>query len=272
MSVVGATYRLMATVATPTAQRTLDELFAGPVPEMVGRALREHAVLERIAGAYSDGAPLDERAREILQRPDVQQVLVEVFATPAVRRALAQQSTSFAEDAAAALRRRALDVDAAVERAPRRWIGRRRTAAEDVCYAGLTTRALAFVVDGIVVSVALLLAAAALGIVTALAGPLRPAWLAGALLGCASLVAQGVYFAGFWSTLGQTPGMRLMRIRLVSTSHTPLRFGRALLRFAAVVLSIIPCFAGFAPALFDDRRRALPDFVARTIVTTVEPT
>jgi len=129
VSVVGATYRLMATVATPTAQRTLDELFAGPAPEMVGRALREHAVLERIAGAYSEGVPLDERAREILQPPDGQQVLVEVFATPAVRRALAQQSTSFAEDAAAALRRRALDVDAAVERAPRRWIGRRRIAA-----------------------------------------------------------------------------------------------------------------------------------------------
>jgi hypothetical protein len=68
MSVVGATYRLMATVATPTAQRTLDEFFARPAPDRVGRALREHAVLERIAGGYSDGAPLDERAREILQR------------------------------------------------------------------------------------------------------------------------------------------------------------------------------------------------------------
>ena len=272
MSVVGATYRLMATVATPTAQRTLDELFAGPAPEMVGRALREHAVLERIAGAYSDGAPLDERAREILQRPDVQQVLVEVFATPAVRRAVARQSTSFAEDALAALRRRARDVDVAIERPPRRWFRRPDAAVGEIRYPGLATRALAFVVDAIVVSIAFLLAAAALGIVTALAGPLRPAWLAGALVGCASLVVQVVYFAGFWSTLGQTPGMHLMRIRLVSSSHSPLRFGRALLRFVAVVLSIIPCFAGFAPALFDDRRRALPDFVARTIVTTVEPT
>jgi uncharacterized RDD family membrane protein YckC len=272
MSVVGATYRLMATVATPTAQRTLDELFAGPAPEMVGRALREHAVLERIASAYADGAPLDERARELLQRPDVQRLLVDVLATPAVRRALAQQSTSFAEDALAALRRRARDVDVAVERAPRRWIRRRRAVTEDVGYAGLTTRALAFLVDGIVVSIALLLAAAAVGIVTALTGPLRPAWLAGALFGTALFVAQVVYFAGFWSTLGQTPGMRVMGIRLVSSSHSPLRFGRALLRFVAVVLSIIPCFAGFAPALFDDRRRALPDFVARTIVTTVEPT
>jgi uncharacterized RDD family membrane protein YckC len=272
MSVVGATYRLMATVATPTAQRTLDELFAGSAPEMVGRALREHAVLERIATAYADGAPLDERARELLQRPDVQRLLADVLATPAVRRALTQQSASFAEDALAALRRRARDVDVAVERPPRRWFRQPAAAVGEIRYPGLATRALAFVVDGIVVSIALLLAAAAVGIVTALTGPLRPEWLAGALFGSALFVAQVVYFAGFWSTLGQTPGMRVMRIRLVSSSQSPPRFGRALLRFVAVVVSIIPCFAGFAPALFDDRRRALPDFVARTIVTTVEPT
>ena len=117
--------------------------------------------------------------------------------------------------------------------------------------------------------ISLLLAAAALGIVAALVGPLRPGWLAGAVVGSAWLVVQAVYFASFWSTLGQTPGMRLMRIRLVSSS--PLGFGRALLRFGALVVSIIPCFAGFVPALFDDRRRALPDIAARTAVITVEP-
>jgi uncharacterized RDD family membrane protein YckC len=271
VSVVGATYKLMASVATPTAQRTIDELFAGPLPEMVGRALREHEVLERVANAYTDGTPLDEEARELLQRPEVQQLLVDVLATPAVRRALAQQSTSFAEDGAAALRRRARAADLAVERAPRRWLGKTQTATEHVNYAGLTTRALAFLVDGLIVCIGLLLAAAALGIVAALVGPLRPGWLAGTLAGSAWLLLQAVYFAGFWSTLGQTPGMRLMRIRLVSSSPSPLGFGRALLRFAALVVSIIPCFAGFVPALFDDRRRTLPDLVARTVVTTVEP-
>jgi uncharacterized RDD family membrane protein YckC len=269
VSVVGATYKLMASVATPTAQRTLDELFAGPLPEMVGRALREHDVLERVANAYTDGTPLDEEARELLQRPEVQQLLVDVLATPAVRRALTQQSTSFAEDGAAALRRRARAADLVVERAPRRWA--RKTRAAEGVYAGLTTRALAFLVDGLIVCIGLLLAAAALGIVAALVGPLRPGWLAGTLAGSAWLLLQAVYFAAFWSTLGQTPGMRLMRIRLVSSSPSPLGFGRALLRFAALVVSIIPCFAGFVPALFDDRRRTLPDLVGRTVVTTVEP-
>jgi len=31
-------------------------------------------------------------------------------------------------------------------------------------------------------------------------------------------------------------------------------------------LAIIPCFLGFVPALFDRRRRALPDYLAGTEV------
>jgi uncharacterized RDD family membrane protein YckC len=31
-------------------------------------------------------------------------------------------------------------------------------------------------------------------------------------------------------------------------------------------LAIIPLFAGFVPALFDQRRRALPDYLAGTVV------
>jgi uncharacterized RDD family membrane protein YckC len=265
VSVAGATYRLMASVATPTAQRTLDELFAGPFPEMVGRALREHSVLERVAAEYAGDTPLDERAREVLRRPEVQDLIVDVVAMPVVRRVLAEESASFSSYVTTSIRDRARAADLSVESAPRRWFGRSSAAAGS---AGLATRALAFVVDGLVVGVVLLLAAAALGVATALAGPLRPGWLAGVGLGAAWFVAQAVYFAGFWSTVGQTPGMRLVRIRVVSTSPAPLGVGRALLRFAALVVSIIPCFAGFAPALLDNRRRALPDYVARTVVTT----
>jgi len=269
MRVMGATYRLMATVATPTAQRTIDELFAGPMPEMVGRALREHAVLERVLAEYLDGAPLDERAREILQRPDVQELIVNALVMPTVSHALAQESASFSSYVTNAVRTRARAVDLAAERRPRRWFG--RSAIVDARYGGLASRALAFVVDGAIVGMGLLLAAAVLGVATAIAGPLRPGWLAGAGLGAAWFVAQGVYFAGFWSAVGQTPGMRLLGIRVVSGSPAPLRFPRALLRYLGLVVAIIPCFAGFLPALLDNRRRALPDYVARTAVVTTAP-
>ena len=41
---------------------------------------------------------------------------------------------------------------------------------------------------------------------------------------------------------------------------------RALLRTLGLALAIIPCFLGFVPALFDRRRRALPDYLAGTVV------
>ena len=47
---------------------------------------------------------------------------------------------------------------------------------------------------------------------------------------------------------------------------------RSLLRLAGLILAIIPFFAGFLPALFDRRRRALPDFVAGTTVVYAQIT
>jgi uncharacterized RDD family membrane protein YckC len=267
VSVVGATYRLMASVATPTAQRTLDELLDGALPEVLGSALRRHKVLERIAAAYGEDA-LEDRAQEVLRSPAAQQLLqsaaaqqllAEILESPAVRRALVRQSTSFADDITAMVRRHARTADTALSLADAHSL---RASS----YAGLVTRATAFVVDAAIVLATLLLAGGALAVVTALIGPLRPAWLAGTLLAAAALAANVAYFAGFWSTVGQTPGMRLMRIRVVSTTRARLGFGRSLLRLAAVVIAAIPCFAGFLPVLFDSRRRALPDYVGRTSV------
>jgi uncharacterized RDD family membrane protein YckC len=46
---------------------------------------------------------------------------------------------------------------------------------------------------------------------------------------------------------------------------------QALLRTIGLSLAIIPCFLGFVPALFDSRRRALPDYLAGTVVVYDEP-
>ena len=99
-----------------------------------------------------------------------------------------------------------------------------------------------------------------------LGGHLRPAWLVDALVGSGFALVSVVYFVGFWTTVGQTPGMRLFGLRVVSYAHAPLGLGRAAVRLFGLVLAIVPCFAGFLPALVDGRRRALPDFVARTLV------
>jgi uncharacterized RDD family membrane protein YckC len=77
------------------------------------------------------------------------------------------------------------------------------------------------------------------------------------------------YFVVFWSTTGQTPGNRLMRIRVCGVDDgAVLKPRRSLLRFGALALAALPLFAGFLPVLIDDRRRGVHDMIAGTVVVT----
>ena len=78
------------------------------------------------------------------------------------------------------------------------------------------------------------------------------------------------YFAVFWSTTGQTPGNRLMHIRVCDADDgTVLSLWRSVVRFGALVLAALPLFAGFLPVLVDDRRRGVHDMLAGTVVVGV---
>ena len=77
------------------------------------------------------------------------------------------------------------------------------------------------------------------------------------------------YFALFWATTGQTPGMRLMRLKVIDRTGEPPHLLRALLRVPALALAIIPLFAGFLPVLFDTRRRGVHDMLVGTTVVYV---
>jgi uncharacterized RDD family membrane protein YckC len=129
-------------------------------------------------------------------------------------------------------------------------------------YAGLATRGVAFVIDAVITHVVVLLAAAIVWLVTSIVGELRPEWLANLIAGVAWIVFVALCF---WTT-GQTPGMRAMGVRVLSRDDAPPTFVRSLVRLVGLVLAIVPFFAGFLPVLFDDRRRALQDFLAGTVV------
>jgi uncharacterized RDD family membrane protein YckC len=103
-------------------------------------------------------------------------------------------------------------------------------------------------------------------IVASLVGGLGPDWLVGALLSIGWILIAGEYFMLFWSTAGQTPGMRLMRLRLETRAGGIPSVGRSILRLIGLVLSIAAFFIGFVPVLFDKRRRGLADFLAGTVV------
>jgi hypothetical protein len=69
--------------------------------------------------------------------------------------------------------------------------------------------------DAALAHVIFLTGAAMLGLVASLVGELRPAWLVGFVLAAGWVLVVGTYLVAFWTVAGQTPGMRLLRLRLL---------------------------------------------------------
>lgn len=135
-------------------------------------------------------------------------------------------------------------------------------------YAGFVTRALAFAVDAAVINVVAITVGVVVGLGLSVLNVPDGVVKALAVVGGAAYVIWSIaYFVTFWSTTGQTPGSRLMRIR-VRPAHGAggLKPRRAVLRLIGLTLAAIPLCAGFVPILFDDRRRGFQDWLARTVV------
>jgi uncharacterized RDD family membrane protein YckC len=143
---------------------------------------------------------------------------------------------------------------------------RRPARTERPTYGGIVTRAIALATDAAVTIVLYMSVVGIAALVASLVGGLRPAWLVGALLASGWMLVVGTYFVLFWSAAGQTPGMRLLRVRVCLPSGDTPSIGRSLVRLVGLVLAIVPMFAGFVPVLFTERRRGLPDFLAGTVV------
>jgi uncharacterized RDD family membrane protein YckC len=133
-------------------------------------------------------------------------------------------------------------------------------------YAGIATRAVALAVDAAIAQAIVFTGGAILALIASLVSDARMGPLAKLLAAVAWAAVVGAYFVLFWSTAGQTPGMRLMRLRVMTYAGAHPGVGRSLVRVVGLGLAIVPLFAGFLPVLVDDRRRALQDFMAGTVV------
>jgi uncharacterized RDD family membrane protein YckC len=257
-------------VAAPEIARIVDSALAGPLPEEIARSLVRHRVIERIVAELAATGELErlieqslgsrqtlELTDRVLASDEMQLVLQNIASSPELRRAVTRQSAGLAEDVVAGVRRSATRVDERIARPEQR----RRPM-----YGGIATRAAALAVDALAALSIFVIGSAVVALIASLVGGIRPHWLAGSLLGVAWIVVGGGYFVLFWSAAGQTPGMRLMRLRVQRPGGGGISVGRAVVRAIGLALAIIPLFAGFIPALFDERRRALPDYLAGTVV------
>lgn len=140
-----------------------------------------------------------------------------------------------------------------------------------ITYAGLVTRAIAIVIDTLLIDAAALAAAGAVGLLKSVFEPSHSFRAAAIVAGGALFfVWVAAYFVTFWTTTGQTPGSRVMQIRVARVDGGPVRTGRALVRLTGMVLSL-PFLWGYLPILWTVRRRAAFDLFAGTVVIVVPP-
>jgi len=135
-------------------------------------------------------------------------------------------------------------------------------------YAGFVTRAIAFAIDVAIIDLAAAIVAIVVGLgMSALELPDVVVTITIAIGGVAFLAWNVGYFATFWSTTGQTPGARVMGVRVVcARGEGQVHLRTAVVRLVGMVLAALPLFAGFLLILIDDRRRGLQDRLARTVV------
>jgi uncharacterized RDD family membrane protein YckC len=260
---------------THAAERAVEALLAGPLPESIGRSLAEHQVVERVAAGMLDGsdghredrsaAAIEELTERLVHSAAFKRALTEVLSSPEVRAALTSQTTSFAEELEASARRGTRSADLRLQGLAGKLI-RRRPAERSLAFGGFATRGVALVIDAALAQLAFVVTASSIALVVALAGGLAPGWVGASLGGAGWFLATAAYFVAFWSATGQTPGMRAVRVRVVGPSGGPPSALRSFVRFVGLILAIIPLLAGFLPVLVDGRRRGLHDFLSGTVV------
>jgi uncharacterized RDD family membrane protein YckC len=143
-----------------------------------------------------------------------------------------------------------------------------------LAYGGRWRRLIAAVIDGLIVYAGTwLLTAPVLGFRTMYEGTLARQTAANLIAG----VVAFLYYVLQHGRWGQTPGKRVMSLRVVRADDGgPISYGQAAWRLLfAYLVSLATCGIGglvdVAWILWDARRQALHDKVARTVVVKAEP-
>jgi uncharacterized RDD family membrane protein YckC len=139
--------------------------------------------------------------------------------------------------------------------------------------AGMGSRFLAWLVDGTLIVVLAFAGFMLSGVVESARGGLGQA-----LFALWVFVLNWGYFLFFeWLWHGQTPGKRLLGIRVIQWRGTAISFYQAAVRNLLRVVDSMPCLLlfgfyglGFAVAASNRRQRRLGDFAANTLVVHVE--
>lgn len=281
---VGAEGRAAVVRGRTGAEAVVGRTLAGPLPEEMAQLLVDQRVIERVVVELVPQLSLDEALTKALEDERTQEqirralenpalgraaasavesrlageIVEKLLQSPQVREALARQSVGFANEAAGALRKLSGHIDDRLSLGAARE-GRRH-------YGGIASRMIALGTDALLVHLIVLVPFVFIALVTSLFGRFHSSTLIDTLVAVAWFVIAVVYFVGFWSVLGQTPGLRLTGFRVVDHRGRSPSVLRSFVRLIGLTLAISLLFLGFLPVLFDRRRRALQDYLAGTDV------
>ena len=145
--------------------------------------------------------------------------------------------------------------------------------APGVRFAGIAQRVVGYIIDGFIAGVLVWAVIIVLGLFAAVLGSAGADALAGIsalVLVIAVLGISILYFPFFWQRSGQTPGMKLMRIRVVRDADGgPIGWGPALIRLVGFWISGVVFYLGFIWVFVDQRKRGWFDLMAGTCVVEV---
>jgi uncharacterized RDD family membrane protein YckC len=261
--------------AAPETSRTLDraltEAMSDETIDALARRLLESPAFERVLRDAAGSALARDLVDDAIRSPELQRALEQAIAGP-VRGALAHETKTLWQEVSTRLAEGAARADDALERAVRGALGRRPRVAEadGPRYGGLASRGVAALIDLALANGIVFALGALVGAVGVLLGVSLPDVAVAVLAGSGWTLFLAGYAVLFWSTAGQTPGMRVARLRVAGPDGRPPGVWRALLRVVTTALALAPFGAGLVPVLFDRRRRALQDLAARTIVVRDE--
>jgi uncharacterized RDD family membrane protein YckC/Tfp pilus assembly major pilin PilA len=136
-----------------------------------------------------------------------------------------------------------------------------------VVYAGFWRRYLALFLDQIILAVPVLLLVVAIAVAIHADADNKAEAAIGPLFYLLMWVASALYYALQESSVHQaTFGKRALGIKVTDLRGGRISFGNALGRWFATALSYLTCYIGFFMAGFTERKQALHDMVADTLV------
>ena len=143
------------------------------------------------------------------------------------------------------------------------------TLEENLPYVGLVTRLISWCVDALLINLVAIITGLGIELIVSIfpvTKNLKP--LLVAIAGAVYVLWTAAYFVAFWSITGQTVGSRLLQVRLVTASGGKVKPVRALVRWIAMNLAMVPLPWGYLPIPL--KRLGFPDWLAHTRVIETE--